>query len=149
MKRYLFVIVLVVALLAPTGKASAKAIRIDFTVHETCNDDLVWERAWEAGPNFHFQGLTQTCIEDGSIPQATGIAYLYDGSMHFVDGQATMTGGSRMETLEGGVWDGRWTYTAGVFEYIAHGEGIYAGQQYFSSANQNGNVKGYILITGK
>ena len=149
-KKYiLLIVVLLIAILLTTTTASAKATRIDFTINETCNDDLVWQRAWEAGPNFHLQGLTQTCIEDGSIPQATGIAYLYDGSVHLVDGQVSMTGSSRMETLEGGVWDGRWTYTAGVFEYVGHGEGIYAGQQYFSISNQNGNVKGYILVTGQ
>ena len=148
-KYILLALMLVFALLSTTSVVSAKSTRIDFTVNETCNDDLVWARAWEAGPNFHFQGLTQTCIEDGSIPQATGIAYLYDGNMHFVDGQAVMTGGCRIETVEGGVWDGRWTYSAGVFNYRAHGEGIYEGQQYFSSTNQNGIYKGYILMTGK
>lgn len=148
-KKYvLLVVVLLTSLLLTVTTVSAKATRIEFTMIETCNDDLSWEKAWEAGANLHLQGITQTCIENGSIPQAQGIAYLYDGRAHLVDGQAVMTGGARIETAEGGVWDGRWTFQAGVFEFVAHGEGIYAGQHYFSVSNHNGNVKGYILIPG-
>lgn len=148
-KRYMLLIVVLLVSLGLATTASAKATRIEFTMIETCNDDLNWENAWEAGSNLHIAGITQTCIENGSIPQAKGIAYLYDGRAHLVDGQAVMTGGSRIVTDEGGVWDGRWTFQAGVFEYVAHGEGIYAGQQYFSVSNHNGNVKGYILIPGQ
>lgn len=148
-KKYiLLVAVLLISLLLTATAVSAKTTRIEFTMIETCNDDLDWEKAREAGANLQVQGITQTCIENGSIPQAQGIAYLYDGRAHLVDGQVVMTGGSRIETLEGGVWEGRWTFTAGVFTYVAHGEGLYAGQQYFSRTNQNGNVKGYVLIPG-
>jgi hypothetical protein len=147
-KNYVLLIFVLLASMLFTTTVSAKATRIEFTMIETCNEDLDWAKAWEAGANLQIAGLTQTCIENGSIPQAQGIAYLYDGRAHLIDGQAVMTGGSRIETTEGGVWDGRWTFQAGVFNYVAHGEGIYAGQHYFSTSNHNGNVKGYILIPG-
>lgn len=142
----LALLALLAILLAPSHAVDAKASRIDFTVVETCNDDMLMEKAMQAGPNFHAFGLTQTCNEDGSIPQATGTAYLSDGKLHVVGGNVIANGSCRIETVEGGVWQGRWTMSAGVFEFVGHGEGIYAGMQYFSISNQNGKSKGYILI---
>jgi hypothetical protein len=147
--RFVMVLTLATVILLPATRVSANATRIEFTVSETCDNDLTNVREWSAGPNFHATGITQTCHDLGSIPQVTGTVYLTDGNMHYVGNNAIMTGLARFETDEGGVWVGRWTFSAGVFILVAHGAEMYEGQQYFGFHNLNSGLnKGYILMPG-
>jgi len=153
MKRILFIIVLVAAILATTGAASAKTMRIDFTGSEWCDPDtFLFARVWESGPNLHIDGITQTCYDTASIPQLTGTNNLFDARINLVGGgpNFNLSGKLRMESAEGGVWVGSWVWpaNAATIQVIAHGEGLYEGQQLHWFLVDGGPFWGYIVIPG-
>ncbi len=147
--RFIMILMLAVVILLPATVASADATRIDFTNTEICDDDITFTREWWSGPNYHLAGITQTCHDTSDFPFAAGTVYLTDGELNCVTSTCNMSGRARFETFEGGVWDGRWSMSAGVFEYRAHGEGIYQGWQFFVMDNfHSGLHEKYILIPG-
>lgn len=147
--RFFIILIIATVILLPAKVASANATRIDFTNTEICDNDITFTREWWSGPNYHLAGITQTCHDTSDFPFAAGTVYLTDGELNCVANNCNMTGWARFETEEGGVWVGRWSLSAGVFEYRAHGEGIYEGQQFFVMENfHNGLQEKYILIPG-
>ena len=153
MKRILFVILLVAAMLASTGVASAKTTRIDFSGSEVCDEStLTIAKIIEAGPNLHLMQITQTCYDTASSSKLTGTDYLTGGNMHIVGGGKNfiLTGTLRMESTEGGVWVGSWVLPANsnTIKVVAHGEGLYAGLQLHWFLSLDGPFSGYILNPG-
>ena len=147
--RFFMILILVAVIMLPGTVASAKATRIDFTNTEICDEDFTFTREWWSGPNYHMAGITQTCHDTSEFAFAAGTVYLTDGELNCVAHTCNMTGWSRFETDEGGVWVGRWSLSTGVFEYRAHGEGIYEGQQFFVMENFHSRLQEkYILIPG-
>ena len=88
MKTRMFVLVAAIAvvlLLAAPIPAHARNTQITFTGSEWCDPDtLIFGRAWMSGPNFHADGITQVCYDTASIPQLTGIDYLFDARINLV-----------------------------------------------------------------
>jgi hypothetical protein len=147
--RFFMILILVAVILMPAKVASANATRIDFTNTETCDDDITIVREWGSGPNYHARGITQTCHDTSDFPFAAGTVYLTDGVLNCDANTCNMSGWSRFVTNEGGVWFGHWSLSAGVFEYRAHGGGMYEGQQFFVMENFNSGLnEKYILIPG-
>ena len=152
MKRILFVLVLVTAILASTSIASAKTTRIEFTGSEWCDEDtLIFEREKLAGPNMQIKHITQVCYDTASIPQLSGTDYLTDGDMHVVGQNFIIDGNLRMESDEGGVWVGSWVLPAhtNTIKVIAHGEGLYEGMILHWYLSLDGPFWGYIFTPGK
>jgi len=157
-KKYaLLIVVLLTSIMLTTTItiASAKTTRIYFTGSEWCDSDtFIFTRVWESGPNLHLDGITQTCYDTASIPQLTGTDYLFDARINFVgDGpNFILSGKLRMESAEGGVWVGSWVLPANttIIQVIAHGEGIYEGQQlHWFLDEADGSFNGYIVVPDK
>jgi len=157
-KKYiLLIVVLLASILLTTTVASAKGTRIYFTGSEWCDQGtFTFARIWESGPNLHLDQITQTCYDTASIPQLTGTDYLFDARMNLVGGgpKFILSGKLRMESAEGGVWVGSWVLPANTttIKVIAHGEGLYEGQQLHwfleETGNGSGPFSGYIEVTG-
>jgi hypothetical protein len=152
MKLFL-VLTVIAALLLATMPASAETTRIDFTGFDSCDPDtLIFTRAWEAGPNLHIAGITQTCHDTASIPQLTGTTYLFDSRINLVGGESNFIifGKFRTESDEGGVWVGSWVLPANTstIQVVGHGEGLYEGQQLHWFLDVSGPFWGYILTPG-
>ncbi len=150
MKRILFVIVLLAAILLTATTASAKTTRIDFTGSETCSPDVNFERVKLAGPNLQIKHITSVCYDTASIPQLTGTDYLTDGDMHYAGPNWILVGNLRMESDEGGVWVGSWVLPANAdtIQVVAHGEGLYEGMELHWYLSLDGPFSGYISVPG-
>jgi hypothetical protein len=136
----------------------AENSRIYFTGSEWCDSNtFIFARIWESGPNLHLDQITQTCYDTASIPRLTGTDYLFDARMNLVGGGPNfiLSGKLRMVSDEGGVWVGSWVLPANTttIQIIAHGEGLYEGQQLHwfleETGNGSGPFSGYIEETGK
>ncbi len=155
MKRIMLVIIILASLLVAPGMARAETTRIEFTGFEWCDmNTFIFDRIWESGPNFHIAGITQTCYDTASLPQLTGIDYLYDAQLKDVgDGpNFILSGNLRMESEEGGTWVGSWVLPANttIIQVIAHGEGLYDGQHlHWFLDEADGSFSGYINISGE
>lgn len=147
-KKYaLLIVVLLASIMLTTTIASAKTTRSYFTGSEWCDPDtFLFTRVWESGPSLHLDGITQTCYDTASIPQLTGTDYLFDARMNFVgDGpNFILSGKLRMESAEGGVWVGSWVLPANTttIQVVAHGEGLYEGQQLHWFLEETGTGSG-------
>jgi hypothetical protein len=141
---------LIAALLLMPGSAGATATRIDYTVTETCTQTSPGEVTFPGG-NIHIRGATLECQDVATIPQATGTNYIVMNTNLDATGNGRAWGTWRLETGEGGVWEGTWegALTAGFVSGhgVAHGSEIYEGQQNFVSV-EPGTSSGYILIPG-
>ncbi len=145
-------IAILIAVVLP-NPAYAQATRIDFTGFERCPKPPLWLRAWEAGPNFLMTGMTSTCYDRADIPQLTGTDYLLGSTMKYVGTGPNwiLTGKLRMESKEGGVWEGSWVLPANAttIQVIAHGEGLYEGLQLHWFLTLDGPFWGYITQTSQ
>ncbi len=155
--RILIISMLIIGILLPASPASAKSNRIDFTGSEWCDQEsFTSARIWEAGPNLHLDGITQTCHDIASIPKLTGTDYLIEARMNLVGSgpNFNLSGKLRMESLEGGVWVGSWVLPANtnIIQVIAHGEGLYEGLELHwfltETGSGGGPFSGYILTPG-
>ncbi len=65
-------------------------------------------------------------------------------------GRTVLSGKLRMESAEGGAWVGSWVMPANTttIQVIAHGEGLYEGQQLHWFLDDAGPFNGYIEETG-
>ncbi len=154
-RRFMIVIALVAVLaLAMPVAAYTGDSRIYFTGSEWCDSDsFTSARIWESGPNLHLDQITQTCYDTASIPQLTGTDYLFEARINLVGGgpNFNLSGKLRMESAEGGVWVGSWVLPAHTttIQVIAHGEGLYEGQQlHWFLDEEAGSFSGYIVETG-
>ena len=139
--------------LAMPVPASAANMRIDFTGTETGCDPLISSREWPSGPNYHIHVESQTCFEAATIAQFTGTNYPYDGVINLVGRGSvlTITGKFRMETDEGGIWVGNFTWPANtnILIGIGHGQGIYKGLNVHLFVDETtGMFSGYIDTSG-
>jgi hypothetical protein len=153
--KMLLMLVALVMLFSMTMAVPGRAenTRIYFTGSEQCNPDtFVFARIWESGPNLHISQIMQTCCDIADIPQLTGTDYLFDARVNLVGkGQIyNLSGKLRMESSEGGIWVGSWVLPANTstIQVIAHGEGLYEGQQLHWFLVDSGPFNGYIEITG-
>jgi hypothetical protein len=149
MKRHMLwvILVLIAALLLMTGLAGATATRIEFTGTETCTQTSAGEVTFPDG-NIHIRGMTEECQGVGSIPQVTGTDYVVVNLNLDSSGSGRAWGTFRLETAEGGVWEGIWegtvTPTSSSLRAVGHGHGLYEGQQVFTTL-ESGAFSGYIL----
>jgi hypothetical protein len=152
MKRIILVIIMVASLLVAPGVARAGTTRVEVTGSEWCDmDTFIFDRIWESGLNLHIDGITQTCYDTASIPQLTGIDYLYDAQLKYVGNgpNFNLSGKLRMESAEGGTWEGSWVLPANttIIQVVAHGEGLYEGQHlYWFLDEADGSFSGYIKL---
>ena len=152
MKTKLFMSLATIAILATllmAAPARAENTRIYFTGNEPGCDEWVVSRVVESGPNLHLRIYSQTCHDEASIPQFTGTNYAYNGILNFVGGGelVTITGKFHFVSVEGGIWDGNFTFHANANTLIGvgHGEGLYEGQDIHITTNiSTGNFWGYI-----
>jgi hypothetical protein len=147
--RVSMVIVLMRLMLLPARLVTARTNRIEFSGAEWCDPTtLTVVREWLAGPNYQARGLTQTCHDTASIPQMNGTDFLSDGRILVVGnaGNFIMTGKLRMESAEGGVWVGSWTWpvNSDTVQVIGHGEGLYEGLHLHWFLTLAGPFFGYI-----
>lgn len=154
-KKYvLLAFMLITAILLTTTVANAEGTRNYFTGSEWCDPDtFIFARVWESGPNAHLDGITQTCHDTANIPQLMGTDYLFDARINLVGGGPNfiLSGKLLMQSDEGGVWVGSWVLPANTttIQVIAHGEGLYEGQQlHWFLDEENGSFSGYIKGTG-
>ncbi len=139
--------------LAMPVPAHAANMRIYFTGTETGCDPLIPGREWSSGPNYHIHVESQTCYEAATIAQFTGANYPHDGVINLVGGGSvlTITGKFRMETNEGGIWVGSFTWPANtnILTGIGHGQGIYKGLNMHVFVDETtGMFSGYIDTGG-
>jgi len=151
---------LAVGLLLLAGTAEGKATRISFTEEASC-----WTTSLGTGwtlrdGNLHIRGWTMECGEQvdlAGIPPLVGTRYEVINVNMDATGSGRIWVSWRIE-VEGGGWEGiaNGTVTgmlsepSGTFGAVAHGTGIYEGQQYFSEgviidASMSAST-GYILV---
>ncbi len=156
MRMRMLVIVAMLAMLLASAlplAAHAENSRIYFTGVETSCDPLLPSRIWASGPNYHVRVQSQTCHEQGSIPQATGTNYASEGVINEVGRESilTVTGKFRLETNEGGIWVGSFTWPANtnLLKAVGQGQGIYEGLNIHMFLDQStGTFWGYIDTAG-
>jgi hypothetical protein len=155
MKSILLALLLVASLLASTGVASAKTHRINFSGSEWCDPATVnIGSVRQLGPNLQvIKLISQTCYDTASVPQLTGTDYLKDAKLYVLNGNLfKMNGNLRMESSEGGAWEGHWVMPANstTIQVTAHGKGLYKGMELHwflsleSDATGNNTFWGYI-----
>ena len=135
--------------LAMPLSARAEEARVYFTGIEASCDPLLPSRIWASGPNYHVRVQSQTCYEQGSIAQATGTNYASDGVINEVGHESilTVTGKFRLETNEGGIWVGSFTWPANtnLLRAVGQGQGMYEGLSIHMFLDQaTGTFWGYI-----
>ncbi len=154
LKISIIVLMLLTLLLITSSPASARATRIDYYAigGDGCAPAL--DPPHVSGPNVHVHG-TYTCFMtsydmDGNIlPMATGTVIWTDAYLQAVDGQSILRAQTRFVTIEGGVFEGSFSWPAtGVLIGVMHGQGMYEGIHRFATYNPaDGMEMGYMLIT--
>jgi hypothetical protein len=151
--RILIGLCLVLSVLLPLTIASAKPTRIDFTGSEWCDPNtFVFTREWWDGDNYHARGISQTCYDTATIPQMTGMDYLYDSRLDAFDNfaQMKMSGKLNFVSDEGGEWVATWKLPldSETITVIGHGKGKYKGLELHWFLKLDGSFQGYILDRG-
>ena len=147
-------------LLVTVFTAGAKTARNYFTYTENCDfDSTQIEREIINGlknpidGNWITKHFTQTCYDEGSSSQVTGMTKI-DLTFQIVgNGVWFFVGKARMETVEGGIWNLDCTMHSPSLEVncVGHGEGIYEGLQIFSTGHlpPDAQWSGYIVNPGE
>lgn len=134
---FLFTVILAVLLLGVTPVMAAE--KIEFPCTETFVAELDPGTWTFPGGNIHVRGMVQLSREEAPDPRNTGYNTVVVNANWRPDWTGPMWGTFRLETDEGGVWEGTWagrmTEQGSRYHAVGTGFGLYSGMKIWVDMN--------------